>query len=201
MHLAVGLGLCYDAVARARDRARQYRGGGKIGAVRAAILASLVALAAILAACDREGPQVLLVRGTPAATPTTARVLLPTVVQLPAVTPPPAATPTAAAGTPVTPISPASPTPEPSPSATPTPTRAPSPTPTIAAASTPLPGATTSPQPTVTVTPTPRVHIVQLGETVAIIAQRYNTTIAGIVRLNSLLDVNRIYVGQRLLIP
>jgi len=55
-----------------------------------------------------------------------------------------------------------------------------------------------------TVTPAPvqpRIHIVRYGENLTIIARRYGTTVDAIVRANRLPDRNRIYVGQRLIIP
>jgi LysM repeat protein len=42
---------------------------------------------------------------------------------------------------------------------------------------------------------------VRAGETLAAIARRYGTTATAIARLNGLSNPNRIYVGQRLLIP
>lgn len=47
----------------------------------------------------------------------------------------------------------------------------------------------------------PRVHIVQPGETLATIANRYGTTIDALVALNDLKDANRIYAGQHLKVP
>ncbi|MCS7038746.1 MAG: LysM peptidoglycan-binding domain-containing protein [Caldilineales bacterium] len=46
----------------------------------------------------------------------------------------------------------------------------------------------------------PDVHIVRAGETLAGIAARYGTTVAELMRLNSLRNPDLIYVGQRLLI-
>lgn len=45
------------------------------------------------------------------------------------------------------------------------------------------------------------VHVVQPGETLFVIAQRYGTTVAELVALNGLEDPDRIAVGQKLLIP
>jgi len=45
------------------------------------------------------------------------------------------------------------------------------------------------------------VHVVQRGETLFSIAQRYGTTVAAFAHLNGLSDPTRIYVGQRLKIP
>jgi len=47
----------------------------------------------------------------------------------------------------------------------------------------------------------PVVHIVQWGENLTSIARRYGTTIQAIVSRNYLANANRIYVGQRLIIP
>ena len=44
-------------------------------------------------------------------------------------------------------------------------------------------------------------HVVQRGETIAIIAARYGRTVGEIVRANDLLNPNRINVGQILIIP
>lgn len=45
------------------------------------------------------------------------------------------------------------------------------------------------------------VHIVQPGETLFLIAIRYNTNIYAIAQANNLLNLNRIYAGQALIIP
>jgi LysM repeat protein len=47
----------------------------------------------------------------------------------------------------------------------------------------------------------PRTHVVQQGETLSIIAKKYNVTVDDIVRLNNIADANLIKVGQKLLIP
>lgn len=46
-----------------------------------------------------------------------------------------------------------------------------------------------------------RVHVVQIGETLYQIAQRYGTTVAAIVQANSLPDPDRIEVGDTVVIP
>lgn len=161
------------------------------GALRALALASLVIAAATLPACDRDRPQTLLTRGTPEATPTTARVLPATAApsSTRAATLVPATRPAAT----VTAILPATATPSPAPPAPPTvtplPSASPTGTPTVIAV------------PTATATPALRVHVVKYGETLAIIARKYATTATAIARLNGLANPNRIYVGQRLLIP
>ena len=47
----------------------------------------------------------------------------------------------------------------------------------------------------------PLVHIVRWGENLTGIAARYGVTIQAVVNYNGLVNANRIYVGQRLLIP
>jgi LysM repeat protein len=46
-----------------------------------------------------------------------------------------------------------------------------------------------------------RVHIVQIGDTLFRIAQRYGTTVTAIVQANSISDPNRIDIGDTLVIP
>jgi lysozyme len=46
-----------------------------------------------------------------------------------------------------------------------------------------------------------RIHIVQRGETLWYIAQKYGTTVAAIAQANSIWNTNLIYAGQRLVIP
>ncbi len=76
-----------------------------------------------------------------------------------------------------------------------------------------IPGATSPPTPRPsTATPAPpqptappstgdTIHIVQRGDTVASIARRYGITINAIVTANNIQNPNRIFVGQRLVIP
>jgi LysM repeat protein len=45
------------------------------------------------------------------------------------------------------------------------------------------------------------VHVVRRGDTLYSVARRYGTTVNAIVRANGLRDSNRIYVGQRLIVP
>jgi len=47
----------------------------------------------------------------------------------------------------------------------------------------------------------PRTHIVQQGENLYRIALRYGVSMGALVRANNLRNPNRIYVGQRLIIP
>lgn len=58
--------------------------------------------------------------------------------------------------------------------------------------------ATTTPVPP---TATPRVHVVQAGENLTEIGQRYGVTVEAIMEANGLANANRIFPGQRLLIP
>jgi murein DD-endopeptidase MepM/ murein hydrolase activator NlpD len=44
-------------------------------------------------------------------------------------------------------------------------------------------------------------YIVQPGDTLSLIARRYNTTVQAIAELNGILNPNLIYMGQRLIIP
>ena len=46
-----------------------------------------------------------------------------------------------------------------------------------------------------------RVHIVQIGDTLFRVAQRYGTTVTAIVQANSISDPNRIDIGDTLVIP
>lgn len=57
-----------------------------------------------------------------------------------------------------------------------------------------IPGATNPP-------PQYQIHIVRLGDTLARIARQYGTTVAAIASANGISNVNRIFVGQRLIIP
>ncbi|MFW5708759.1 MAG: LysM peptidoglycan-binding domain-containing protein [Chloroflexota bacterium] len=77
---------------------------------------------------------------------------------------------------------------------TPTPTFTPSPTPPVTATPdiivvTPPPGVVTS------------VYVVQPGDTLSGIARRFNTTAIAIAQANGITNVNRIFAGQRLVIP
>lgn len=165
---------------------------GPAGMPLAAVLVLVFAIT--LPGCDRSRPQVLLTRGTPEVTPTSARLLAPSATAAAApvtVTPSvaiPSATPMvtrAAAATATT-----------QPSATPA-----VPAPTMVPTLVPTRVPTSTPAPVATATPRVRVHIVRAGETLAIIARKYATTATAIARYNGLSNPNRIYVGQRLVIP
>jgi LysM repeat protein len=78
---------------------------------------------------------------------------------------------------------------------------APVPTPpdTLAPTATPSPSATAVAQPTSS--PSPRIHVVQPGEYVSLIARRYGVTPQDILRVNNISNPNYIEVGQELIIP
>jgi len=50
-------------------------------------------------------------------------------------------------------------------------------------------------------TATPAIHVVQSGETLGALAQRYNVTLEALMQANGLTDPNILQVGQTLLIP
>ncbi|GIV83580.1 MAG: hypothetical protein KatS3mg052_0587 [Candidatus Roseilinea sp.] len=77
---------------------------------------------------------------------------------------------------------------------TPRPTLTPRPTPTLAAATPPAPS-----QPAAT--PTPVVYIVQAGDTLIPIANRFGVSVADLIAANGNLDATRLQIGQRLIIP
>jgi len=62
-----------------------------------------------------------------------------------------------------------------------------------------IPG--TAPTPVPTPVPAPQVHIVQKGDTLYSIARYYGVTPAELAAVNGITDPDRIYVGQRLVIP
>lgn len=60
--------------------------------------------------------------------------------------------------------------------------------------------------PTATATPlpptaTPRIHVVQPGDNLTRIAERYGVTVDALMQANQMTNPNRIYPGQRLVIP
>ncbi|NDJ87259.1 MAG: LysM peptidoglycan-binding domain-containing protein [Chloroflexi bacterium] len=55
--------------------------------------------------------------------------------------------------------------------------------------------------PTMTPAPGETIHVVQAGENLFRIANRYGTTVQAIMNLNGITDPNRIFVGQQLRIP
>jgi LysM repeat protein len=92
-----------------------------------------------------------------------------------------------------------SPTPQVSPSIAETPTPSPVP-PSAAASASAAPTPTPAPAATPTPAPTPQTYVVQSGDTLNGIAQRFDTTAAAIAAANGLLN-DVINVGQRLIIP
>jgi LysM repeat protein len=103
----------------------------------------------------------------------------------PTAVPTPTLAPTSAASPPM-------PTPSPGVTATPTPTPTPAPTPAPTPTPTPTPAATPAPVQT---------YVVQQGDTLAEIAQRFGTTVAAIQGANGIEDPNEIIIGQVLVIP
>jgi LysM repeat protein len=59
-------------------------------------------------------------------------------------------------------------------------------------------GSSASTTPATTPAASSGVHVVQYGETLAIIAARYGTSVWALARANGLSNINHIYVGQRL---
>lgn len=74
------------------------------------------------------------------------------------------------------------------------PTLTPRPTPTLAAATLPQPN-----QPVAT--PTPIIYIVQAGDTLIPIANRFGVSVADLIAANGNLDATRLQIGQQLIIP
>ncbi|MCS7054792.1 MAG: LysM peptidoglycan-binding domain-containing protein [Thermoflexales bacterium] len=74
------------------------------------------------------------------------------------------------------------------------PTLTPRPTPTLAAPELPRPN-----QPVAT--PTPIIYIVQAGDTLIPIANRFGVSVADLIAANGNLDATRLQIGQRLIIP
>lgn len=70
---------------------------------------------------------------------------------------------------------------------------------------TPIPSDTPTPAPTdEIVVPPPTsetTYTVQRGDTLSTIARRFDTTVAAIAQRNGIVNINRIFVGQRLIIP
>jgi hypothetical protein len=96
------------------------------------------------------------------------------------------------------------PSPSPTPTATATPSVTPSatPTPTVTPTPTPIPSPTPMPAPTVAPTPPPQeTYVVQEGDTLAAIAQRFGTTVSALQAANDIDDPDEIIIGQTLVIP
>lgn len=103
-----------------------------------------------------------------------------------------------------------SPIPPPPPTPTPPPPPAPTATRVVPPTDTPTPegGPTSAPPPKATAAPAPgetrtgrTTHVVQSGESLSQIAQRYGVSVEAIVQANGLEDPSLIYPGQTLIIP
>lgn len=106
------------------------------------------------------------------------------------------AAPTSAPPSPTASVAPSA-TPSPTPSATPTATATPTPT----ASPTPAPTA----EPTVAPTPPPpppqQTYVVQEGDTLAAVAERFGTSVSALQSANGIEDPDEIIIGQVLVIP
>ncbi|MGH2385930.1 MAG: LysM peptidoglycan-binding domain-containing protein [Candidatus Limnocylindria bacterium] len=107
-------------------------------------------------------------------------------------------------------IEPERPSPSPTPTIRVTPSPTPSATPTATPSPTPSPTQVPSPSPTVAVTPAPtaqpppppqETYVVQEGDTLAAIAQRFGTTVSALQAANGIEDPDVIVIGQVLVIP
>lgn len=58
-----------------------------------------------------------------------------------------------------------------------------------------------APVPGPTPAPTPQAYVVQPGDTLSEIAERFGTTVRALVRANDIDDPDRIHPGQELVIP
>ncbi|TAK29867.1 MAG: LysM domain-containing protein [Chloroflexota bacterium] len=99
--------------------------------------------------------------------------------------------PTSTTATPVTATVSTTRTATPTPSVTPTPTRS----------ATPTAQSTQPPQPVTPIGQGPRIHVVDYGESLSAIAERYGTTVNAIASANGLDDTSYVFTGQRLIIP
>ena len=70
---------------------------------------------------------------------------------------------------------------------------------TVVSPSSTLPPQT--PSPMSTVTPTPRIHEVHSGDTLVSIAAEYRVSYESLKEMNKIDDPNRIFVGQKLILP
>jgi LysM repeat protein len=87
------------------------------------------------------------------------------------------------------------------PRATGTPSPTPSPSPTATASPTPVVTPPPTPAPTPTPAPPQTRYVVQSGDTLAAIAQRFGTTVEALQAANGIADPDDIRVGQVLVIP
>lgn len=88
----------------------------------------------------------------------------------------------------------ATPTPSVEPSGTPTPSPTPVPTPVPTVAPTPVPATPAPP-------PAQQTYVVQEGDTLALIAQQFGTTVEALSAANGIEDPNEIVIGDVLVIP
>jgi LysM repeat protein len=95
----------------------------------------------------------------------------------------------------------ATPTPVASPTATPRATPSPTVVPTASPTAVPTPAPTPAPTPVPTPAPTQTTYVVQEGDTLAEIAQRFGTTVEALQAANGIEDPNQIVIGQVLVIP
>ena len=65
----------------------------------------------------------------------------------------------------------------------------------------PLPSAPPPEPPAAASPPAANVHVVEEGETLSTIAERYGTTVDELLRLNDVPDPNNVLVGQPLVLP
>jgi LysM repeat protein len=160
-------------------RARRSGSGRALGITAGLVLATLAAVA-LAGPASSGGLTVLEAAGGPSPDPTT------TDSQTPLPTLRPTATPTGATPEPTATFE-ASPTP--AATATPEPPATPAATATPVAAATPVPP------------PQPVTYVVQAGDTLALIAQRFGTTVQAIQAANGIADPNEILIGTVLVIP
>ncbi len=90
---------------------------------------------------------------------------------------------------------------EPSPSPSPSPTATDVPTPSPSPSAPPTPTVAPTPVPTVAPTAAARQYVVQQGDTLAAIADRFGTTVSVLQDLNGIEDPNEIVIGQVLRLP
>ncbi|GAP62020.1 hypothetical protein ARMA_0443 [Ardenticatena maritima] len=156
----------------------------------AAMVASFAVLFALLALAPVPSPT----RSEPIAQ-------APTATPVPSATPTPTPRPTRTATRAPVPTATATPHATSAPTTTPTPTMTPTETPSATPTALP-PTATPTPTPTPTVaaTPTPFVYVVQQGDTLLGIAQRFGVTVEDL-RLANRLTSDILRIGQELIIP